>query len=345
MDMRAPIEFSQGAFPTSFNHPLMLDDERQAVGTCYKKQGQAAAIQLGHRLVGGEKKEARVAQWKAFCEANPTGYLYCFRGGLRSQLSQQWLKEAGIDYPFVEGGYKALRGFLLETLDSINQQPLTIVSGCTGNGKTPLINSLKSGLDLEGAANHRGSSFGRYVSPPRTQISFDNTLAVDMLKKQAQGCQSFILEDEGRNIGSVTVPLSFQKEMQTAPIVVIDDPIDVRLARLVDDYIKRMQADFVTNHGDAEGWKRFGLYLEKGLFSIRKRLGSERYRNILGLQQRALTMHQQTGSIAGHLDWLALILEQYYDPMYNYQLSKKEDRIVYRGTYDDVHAWLLNNQK
>jgi tRNA 2-selenouridine synthase len=344
MDMRAPIEFAQGAFPTSCNHPLMLDDERTAVGTCYKKKGPDAALELGHRLVCGDLKYARVAQWKAFCEANPQGYLYCFRGGLRSRITQQWLKEAGIDYPFIEGGYKALRSFLLETIDSIAHLPLTIVAGLTGSGKTLLINNLKNGLDLEGGANHRGSSFGSYVSPQHSQINFDNTFAVDILKKQAQSCQSFILEDEGRNLGSVTVPLLLYKAMQVAPIVVIEDPIDVRLGRLLDDYISRMQTDFIGAYGDAEGWLKFSAYLEKGLFSIRKRLGHERYNNLLALQKHAVSVQQQTGRVDDHLEWLALILEQYYDPMYHYQLDKKADRVVFRGQYDEVSLWLTNNQ-
>ncbi len=38
MDMRAPVEFGLGAFPTSVNRPLMQDSEREAVGTCYKKK-------------------------------------------------------------------------------------------------------------------------------------------------------------------------------------------------------------------------------------------------------------------------------------------------------------------
>jgi tRNA 2-selenouridine synthase len=344
MDMRAPVEFVQGAFPTSYNHPLMLDDERTAVGTCYKKKGPDAALELGHRLVCGDLKNARVAQWKAFCEANPQGYLYCFRGGLRSRITQQWLKEAGIDYPFIEGGYKALRSFLLETIDSIAHLPLTIVAGFTGSGKTLLINSLKNGLDLEGGANHRGSSFGSYVSPQHSQINFDNTFAIDILKKQAQRCQSFILEDEGRNLGSVTVPLLLYKAMQAAPIVVIEDPIDVRLERLLDDYIIRMQSDFLGAYGDVQGWLKFSAYLEKGLFSIRKRLGHERYSNLIALQKRAVGVQQHTGRVEEHLDWLILLLEQYYDPMYHYQLSKKADRVVFRGEYDEVNLWLTNNQ-
>jgi tRNA 2-selenouridine synthase len=39
IDVRAPIEFRQSAMPASVNLPLMNDDERAAVGTCYKRQG------------------------------------------------------------------------------------------------------------------------------------------------------------------------------------------------------------------------------------------------------------------------------------------------------------------
>lgn len=52
MDTRAPIEFIKGAFPGVVNLPLMTDSERQRVGTCYKQQGQQAAIVLGC-LTGG----------------------------------------------------------------------------------------------------------------------------------------------------------------------------------------------------------------------------------------------------------------------------------------------------
>lgn len=38
IDVRAPVEFQQGAMPGAINLPLMNDDERAAVGTCYKRQ-------------------------------------------------------------------------------------------------------------------------------------------------------------------------------------------------------------------------------------------------------------------------------------------------------------------
>ena len=233
-----------------------------------------------------------------------------------------------------------MRSFLLATLDELAASPLTIVAGYTGSGKTPLINDLSNGIDLEGAANHRGSSFGSYVSAVRTQVNFDNVLAVEVLKKQAHGCQSFVLEDEGRNVGSVNLPLSLHQAMQQAPIVVIDDPFEVRLQRLLDDYVIRMQADFVGSYGEDQGWLKFASYLEKGLFSIRKRLGHSRYSDILALQQQAVIDQRQCGDMTAHLAWLTAILEQYYDPMYDYQLSQKAERIVYRGNYAEVQAWL-----
>ncbi|WED24263.1 tRNA 2-selenouridine(34) synthase MnmH [Vibrio sp. JC009] len=340
MDTRAPVEFEKGAFPTSVNLPLMTDKERELVGTCYKQKGQQEAIKLGHELVHGDIKQQRIAKWKAFCEANPNGYLYCFRGGMRSQITQQWLKEAGIDYPFVVGGYKALRRCLIDTIEQVAEMPMTIVGGNTGCGKTLLVNELENGIDLEGAAHHRGSSFGRYVEAQRTQINFESDLAIQMIKKLETGCEKFVFEDEGRIIGSVSLPVCLHQNMQKAKVAVVDDPFDVRLARLLDDYVVKMQRDFVACYGEEKGWQEFEAYLEKGMFNIRKRLGFERHAEILDAQKQAIQQMKATGSLAGHDGWLVPLLQEYYDPMYTYQLSKKEERIVFRGEYQQVKEWL-----
>ena len=66
MDVRAPIEFSKGSFPTAINAPLMNDEERHRVGICYKEKGQDKAIELGHQLVSGDLKAQRIEAWKRF---------------------------------------------------------------------------------------------------------------------------------------------------------------------------------------------------------------------------------------------------------------------------------------
>jgi tRNA 2-selenouridine synthase len=160
IDTRAPIEFEQGAFPQSQNLILMSDDEREKIGACYKNKGQAKAIELGHELVQGDVKNKRIEAWLQFIKNNPNGALYCFRGGLRSQITQQWIYTAsGIDYPRVKGGYKALRRFLIDETYRIMQQITPIViGGQTGCGKTLLLDKINNRIDLEGLANHRGSA-------------------------------------------------------------------------------------------------------------------------------------------------------------------------------------------
>ena len=64
IDVRAPVEFTQGAMPAALNLPLMNDTERAAVGTCYKRHGPEAALALGHRLVNGETREQRIHVWR-----------------------------------------------------------------------------------------------------------------------------------------------------------------------------------------------------------------------------------------------------------------------------------------
>lgn len=36
-----------------------------------------------------------------------------------------------------------------------------LIGGCTGSGKTLLVQQQPNGVDLEGLARHRGSAFGR----------------------------------------------------------------------------------------------------------------------------------------------------------------------------------------
>ena len=177
------MEFAKGSFPNAINAPLMNDEERHRTGICYKEKGQDKAIELGHQLVNGDIKAQRVEAWKRFAAQNPHGYLFCFRGGLRSRITQQWMHEAGVDFPLVKGGYKALRRYLIDSLEAlVESSEFRILSGRTGTGKTRVLQQLPNPVDLEGLANHRGSSFGRQVSPQPAQIDFENRLAVAMLK-------------------------------------------------------------------------------------------------------------------------------------------------------------------
>ncbi|WP_339545228.1 tRNA 2-selenouridine(34) synthase MnmH [Pseudomonas sp. RA_35y_Pfl2_P32] len=341
MDTRAPIEFTKGAFPAVVNLPLMTDNERQRIGTCYKQQGQQAAIALGQQMVSGPVKDARVRAWAEFAQAHPEGALYCFRGGLRSQIVQQWLKEeAGIDYPRVGGGYKAMRTFLLETVEqAVTQCDFVLLGGMTGTGKTELLVQLNNGLDLEGHANHRGSSFGKRATPQPGNIDFENCLAVDVLKKRARGIEQFVLEDESRMVGSCALPLPLYQGMQQWPMVWLEDSMENRVERILQDYVIDLHAEFVAEYAEA-GFALFSERLLSSLNNIHRRLGGERHQRIATLMDEALVQMARTGQVDGSRHWIALLLSEYYDPMYAFQREKQGGRIEFAGEQGAVLEYL-----
>ena len=65
IDLRAPVEFNKGAFPSSINIPILNDTQRAKVGIEYKKQGNAAAEKLGFNLLKNEQNERVIADFIA----------------------------------------------------------------------------------------------------------------------------------------------------------------------------------------------------------------------------------------------------------------------------------------
>jgi len=341
LDVRAPIEFAQGAFPGAINLPLMNDEERHQVGLQYKKKGQDAAIVLGHELVKGELKQARVAQWAAFANAHPDGYLYCFRGGLRSRITQQWLAEAGIEYPRIIDGYKAMRTFLLESLErNIAASKFIVVAGFTGSGKTEVMKDLNAAIDLEKLAHHRGSSFGKHATDQPVQIDFDNRLAIALLRLHARNITKIVLEDESRLIGRCALPISMRDAMQTCPVVWVEESTESRAERILHDYVEDLGAQFTSLLGPDEGFKAFSARLLESLHNLYKRLGGECHARLDAAMRHALAVQESTGQIEEHLLWIHPLLTEYYDPMYAHQKAGKASRIIFSGDRQAITQYL-----
>lgn len=344
IDTRAPVEFARGAFPTARNLPLMLDDERAAVGTCYKQRGQQAAIDLGHQLVSGPVKQDRVQAWVDFARANPQGYIYCFRGGMRSAIAQQWMSEAGQDFPRIQGGYKAMRSYLIDILDTWSQQArLFILGGRTGTGKTDVIQALDRAIDLEALAHHRGSSFGRHIDPQPTQIDFENRLAIAALKLRAtaeQEIRPICLEDESRRIGQRSLPKRLHQRMQQQPLVILETSREERIQVIMRDYVHQMLDEHQRQLGERRGWSAYREWLLGAMDRIRKRLGDQGHRELRAIMEHALDQHQYQQRPEFHHAWIEQLLDRYYDPMYDYQITQRTERIAFQGPAEAVIQYL-----
>jgi tRNA 2-selenouridine synthase len=341
LDVRSEGEFVKGSLPNSFNFPILNNHERHLVGICYKQKGQQAAIQLGHKLVSGELKQNRIQHWCDVVANNPNTHIFCWRGGMRSHLARQWIYDTGAAIRLIEGGYKALRRYLMQVTDeaAINF-PIIRIGGKTGVAKTLLINEIASSIDLEKHAMHRGSSFGHTINRQPTQSNFEHTLAIDLLRMTYAASRkiTIFVEDESRNIGTIAIPENFFQTMRQSPLVLVEMPLEFRIQRILQEYVADMLTAFQTKSAE-HGFEYFSGYLHNSLFRIQKRLGLERYKYMHDLMTKALETQLNSGNIHGHEAWIAHLLAEYYDPMYSYQIKKNKESVIFSGNYQEVLEW------
>ena len=345
MDVRAPIEAIKGSFPCSTNHPLLDNQQRHAIGIRYKEQGEQAAIQLGLDLATPYIRSQRYKQWISFCDQNPEGYLFCFRGGLRSRTTQQWLKEQGYNYPLVMGGYKAMRRFLIDELDeSIKALKVFSITGPTGSGKTRVLKKIKHHVDFEGIAQHRGSAFGR--NPQDTQpsnIDWENAVSVGFLKHRHNSPNSTLfVEDESKLIGRVCMPKNVEMMCKSNQLVLLNESMAKRVEMTKEDYIDNLWPEYQRLFKDSAP-ENFKQYVLGSLSKIKKRLGGVRYKEMHLIFDKALNNLFSNGDSELFSEGILILLRDYYDPMYAYQRSKREGKIVFQGNRDEVIEW-ANNQ-
>lgn len=320
IDVRAPIEFDSGSIPFSTNLPIMINEERAQVGTRYKEEGQEAAIRLGHDLVSGKVKEARIEAWRRQIQENPETQVFCFRGGLRSQIACQWLRESGIDRRPIEGGYKRLRQFFLSWIEEAPLPKLYRIGGLTGTGKTTFLKRISYHIDLEGLANHRGSAFGGHGIQP-AQITFENHLALELLNNHS--VPHIVVEDESATIGRVTLPQRFFSHHRQSPIILLKVDDDQRISNIFEDYVKDSNAAF---------------FLEN-LLRIKKRVSNADYLQLTTGVERAFAAGME---IEDHRPWISNLLKLYYDPLYQRDLKRNADLIVFEGNAQEVQQYLTS---
>jgi tRNA 2-selenouridine synthase len=295
IDVRSQIEFQKGHLPGSINLPLLNDEQRKIIGTLYKQEGRQAAVLKGFELVGPLFTE-KAKELLSLSQNKKIG-IYCWRGGMRTEIMTWIARLSGITVFTLKGGYKAFRNQMI----AINALPIKngfIISGQTGSGKTDiLINLAKLGykvIDLEAAASHKGSSFGGIGLPIQTQEMFENLIAFDRYNIKNENNEFWLLEDESRLIGQKCIPNELFESMQVLPLIELMVPIEERTHRLVKEY------------GGLDKTE-----LEAATLRLKKKLGDEQARFAVRL------LHENK-----LYEWVSILLT-YYDKTYNHSRNKK----------------------
>jgi tRNA 2-selenouridine synthase len=320
VDVRSEGEFFDGHLRGAINIPILKNEHRHLVGICYKENGQEAAIKLGHELVDPIKPELQ-QRWVAAVKGK-TAYLHCWRGGLRSRISSEWIREVGGSVETISGGYKEVRKRLLQKLSA--NHDFVLLSGLTGSGKTHFLHEFKkkNTIDLEALANHRGSAFGGAYSAQPSQQTFENALGYELLNIT----EPFLLEDESVMIGSIKIPDEFYARMKISPCVILELDQDKRAENIYRDYIV----------GSKMAAPELAQFMRNNLVKIKSRLGGKRYQDTLYVMDKAFA-HE---SPEFHREWVRMLLEFYYDPLYQRNLKKIKERVLFQGEWQELYEFI-----
>ena len=304
LDVRSPAEYDQGHIPGALNLPLFSDEERAEIGTLYKQCGRQSAVLRGLAMVGPrlESMATRMAEAAAGGEGQPLR-LHCWRGGMRSGAVAWLASQVEVPVLLLEGGYKSYRRWVLELFE--RPWPLRLLGGRTGTGKTELLLALRQRgvavVDLEGRANHRGSSFGALGLPPQPSVEmFENLLAADLAALAA--APEIWLEAESSQVGRCRIPAGLWRQMKDAAALLVERPLEWRVEQLVAVYGRQDPTEL------AEATRR-----------IARRLGPQRTAAALEAIAAA--------------DWASACRQMldYYDRCYDHDLSGHDVETVELG--------------
>ncbi len=299
VDVRSPIEFSQGHMLGAINIPLFSDSERELIGKSYKKESRLKAIFNGLKVTLPKTSKLLEIILKTAIKkesSNKSLRIYCWRGGMRSSAFAWLARTIGIRTYLLKGGYKNYRKWVLNQFET--DLPIRLLGGKTGTRKTDLLNQINTDkifvIDLEGIANHRGSSFGALGmdEQPSTQ-QFENIIAESIDKFHKSNAIEIWLEAESSNLGKCRIPISLYTKMKSASTLEIIKTQNERVDNLVKVYSQNSQAD-----------------LKDAINRIRKRLGPQRTKEALD----AIENKEWSKACKAMLN--------YYDKCYEYELAK-----------------------
>ncbi len=353
IDLRSPGEFAQDHLPGAINVPLLGDTERALVGLLYTQfspqaafaEGRAAiverigdlvrevAVHVGWEVPGGasaaelrERVLAATARGIEGLERDlatapvPTlpsraVVLHCWRGGLRSKSVVAFLRGLGLERAVgLEGGYKAWRTHVLQTIETCELPRAYVLRGLTGVGKTLVLRALERirptwTFDLELQAGHRSSLLGMVGLEPVSQKVFEARI----VERLAQGFSGpVVFEGESRKVGDAVVPGAVWNAMQAATNIELTAPVAVRVAVLREDYMADPQA----------------------LPRLREQLEL--------VESRMIDTALVEMFDAGQIDRLVeVLLERYYDPLYRHSETGRDYTVSFDSSEPEATAAAL----
>ncbi len=324
IDVRSPSEFAEGSICGAVNIPILSDEERKIVGTAYKQASKNEARRLGIEFVS-PKLPSIFDEILELKKKEPYLVVYCARGGYRSTAFSSIFSAIGVNLFKLVDGYKGYRKYILESMTSLNEDiTYVVLHGNTGVGKTDILMELKnmgySVLDLEGAANHRGSLLGSIgIGDCNPQKVFEANIfnQLDNINSKY-----VFIEAESKQIGKAVIPDCVFSKMKSGIHIFIEADLDYRA--------KSLKKDYVLN----KNWIEESI---KAIDLLRKYMSNEKINYLEKILRQ------------GNFEEVAKeLMINYYDPMYMHKANEYEYSGKFKAeisateTAEQISEWFEN---
>ncbi len=253
IDTRSPREYAHSHIPKAVNFPVLQDNEFEEVGTLYKKDSFGAKI-LGASLIS-QNISCHLLELKNLITPATPFRIYCARGGMRSHSFAIILRHIGYRISVLDGGYKAYRKAITQSLEQAPPHRFITLIGPTGSGKSEIIKSFNDSLDIEKIARHLGSSFGGICGNQPSFKMFQNLIFERL--RELQNAPFVLVEGESKKMGNLILPTPLYQAYQNAPKILILSSLEQRIQRIIAQYGK------ISNHFFKTSMQKIAPFMKK----------------------------------------------------------------------------------
>lgn len=317
IDVRSPGEFKKETIPGAINVPLFDNKERELIGTLYKKESVEEAKKTGVEIAS-KKLPIIYEKISSLSKGHNHIYMFCSRGGFRSSSLSPFFEALNINVTKLHGGYKEYRAHIRDMLPILCRDlKLIVLYGNTGTGKTHILEHLKSKemnvLDLEGAANHRGSILGSVgLGEANSQKMFES-LVYEQLKNRSSDL--VFVEGESKRVGRSLIPEYLFNKMHEGASLKIIAPLEKRVDIILEDYISGDDEDII-----------------EALNHMRNRLGNLKVDEYIEMVKNK-----------DYRPVISDLFANYYDPLYqkhSHDYVKTFENLDSNKTAENIIAWV-----